>query len=597
MAETPSYLSLWEEALPEGMVSVYPTYKLKEAVGGETTYYISSEIKVSANRVSIQVAEREAEAGELLRDTSLRYIPDWTENLIYRSKIASLTSGNPKLQDVQKYFCKSSLLYFVNTFCWCLDPRRAQHPKTPFVTFPFQDDALKWVVGLIRFGRSGLEEKSREMGASWMAVVAAVWLALFYDMREALFMSMREEDVDDRTPSSLIGKARFCLNNLPEWMRAGWVEGGANDNSMKLLFPDTKSSIKGILSRGTAGRSGRATVCFNDEFAFVEDSTAVLAALSELSNSKIYLSTANGAGNEFYRMADDPATNKKTFHWTQHPLKNEESQRLKRNEPDMTEEIWASEQEIAYEVSTIGRVFSEFLSFPADDIPWIHVQEGQLVEYESAYDTYTSTDLGVSDPCSTLFMQIKTAPDEFKEFTAITYCFFAEHEARNMTAYDLRYYINQQNYRYRDHVIDMRTGVARDSGGRTWRENLADDKAKPYFSKFFRRRIEQGRPIVAVGKTNFVNSTIITFRKLLNTPGAIAISKYGCPNFIKAMQNWAFPIDKNTRLPIDKSDPNHDRWSHACKSALYLMDWLAGKGENRNTPKEHNYPAYNLSVR
>ena len=168
------------------------------------------------------------------------------------------------------------------------------------------------------------------------AVVTSVWLALFYDMREALFMSMREEDVDDRTPSSLMGKARFCLNNLPEWMRAGWVEGGANDNSMKLLFPETKSSIKGILSRGTAGRSGRATVCFNDEFAFVEDSTAVLAALSELSNSKIYLSTANGAGNEFYRMADDPATNKKTFHWTLHPLKNEESQRLKRNEPDMT---------------------------------------------------------------------------------------------------------------------------------------------------------------------------------------------------------------------------------------------------------------------
>lgn len=597
MAETPLLLSLWEDALPESLVSGYPSYKLQEAVGGETTYYISSETKVSSSRVAIEVGSREAEPGELLRDTSLRYIADWTDNLVYRSKVESQARGNTAIQSIEKQLCKSSILYFVNTFCWCLDPRRAQHPKTPFVTYPFQDDALKWLLGLIRSGRSGLEEKSREMGASWMAVVTAVWLALFYDLRESLFMSMREEDVDDRTASSLMGKARFCLNNLPEWMRAGWVEGGANDNSMKLLFPETQSTIKGILSRGTAGRSGRATVCFNDEFAFVEDSAAVLAALSELSNTKLYLSTANGAGNEFYRMADDPATNKKTFHWTQHPLKNEESQRLKRNEPDMTEEIWASEQEINYEVSTIGRVFPEFLTFPSEDIPWIHVQEGQMVEYENAYDTYTSSDLGVSDPCSTLFMQIKTAPDEFKHFTPITYCFFAEHEARGMTAFDLRYYINSQNYRYRDHVIDMRTGVARDSGDRTWRYNLADPEAKPYFSKFYKRYIEPGKPVITVGHVHYVKPTLLNMRRLLNTPGAIAVSKYGCPNFIKAMQNWSFPIDKNTRLPIPGSEPLHPRWSHACKSSLYLLDWVAGKGAGKEVKPEHNYPALKLSVR
>ena len=91
--------------------------------------------------------------------------------------------------------------------------------------------------------------------------------------------------------------------------------------------------------------------------------------------------------------------------------------------------------------------------------------------------------------------------------------------------------------------------------------------------------------------------TLITFRTLLNIPGAIAVSKHGCPNFIKAMQNWAFPIDKSTRMPLVDTDPNHDRWSHACKSALYLLDWLAGKGENTNQPKEHNFPAMRLSVR
>ena len=220
-----------------------------------------------------------------------------------------------------------------------------------------------------------------------------------------------------------------------------------------------------------------------------------------------------------------------------------------------------------------------------------------MVEYESAYDTYTSTDLGVADPCSTLFMQIKPAPPELERHGKICYCFFAEHEARNMTALDLRYYINNQGYRYRDHVIDMRTGAARDSGHRTWRDNLADDEAKPYFSKFYHRNVEPGPPIIAVGHVHYVKPTLLVMRKLLNIPGAIAVSKHGCQNFIKAMQNWSYPVDKNTRLPIPGSEPLHPRWSHACKSALYLLDWLAGKGENTGGKQEHNHPALRLNVR
>ena len=590
-------LTLWNEALPPESIPSWPGPKLAEAKGGETNYYIASEVKVSDSRSRIIVGERAAEVGEALRDPTMRFIPDWSENLSYRLETEQLVGDDPEMQSLERSLCKSSILYFVNTYCWTYDPRRKDNRKIPFATYPFQDDVLTWMVWLLSYGRGGLGEKSRDMGFSWMAVAMGVWLSVCFELTESLFMSMREEDVDNRKMGSLLGKVRFLVSNLPEWLRAGWVEHGQMDNSMSVGFPETKSSIQGILSRGTAGRSGRSTICFADEFAFVEESESVLAALTELSNSKVFLSTPNGMGNAFARMAEDPGTIKKTLHWYLHPLKNDDWAKWRRSEPDMTEELWAQEHGIQYETSTIGGVFTEFQTFPLEDVPWVHVQEGSFVEYDPAFDVYSTTDLGISDPCSTLFMQIKPAPDELKVFGNICYVFFAEHEARNMTAYDLRYYINQQPYRYREHIVDVRTGNAKESSGKSWKENLADDRIQPAYSKFFRRVIDPGKPVYVTGKRSYEDPTLEKMRTLLNIPGGVVFSKFGCPHAVRAMQNWSFPIDTETRKPRPGSSPEHSEWSHACKAILYLIDWLYKKGENAVYTPEWNYPAKQVNAR
>ncbi|KKL74923.1 hypothetical protein LCGC14_2060050, partial [marine sediment metagenome] len=446
----------------------------------------------------------------------------------------------------------------------------------------------------------GIEEKSRDMGASWMEAAIVVYLACFYQRMNSKMMSMRREDVDDRTTDSLLGKVRFLLNNLPPWMQGGWAEFGQHDNKMLMSFPETGASIEGLLSQGTAGRSGRGTVGFFDEFAFVEESHLVMDATSEIANSKIYVSTVNGMGNAFADMAHEEGVRKKSLHWrdSPHPLKNPEWYRWRAGEPDMNDERMAQEHDIIYETSTSGRVFPQFISVRPEGAPWGHVQDGELVQYDPAYDVCTATDLGVSDPCSTLLVQVKPAPPEISMFSKECLVFFAEHEARGMTAFDLRYLLNERPYHYRRHICDWRSGKQTDSSGSTWVKNFADPDAKPKYSTFYKTIIIPGPPVVMHGRRSGENKTLEQFRVLLNTPGAVVVSRHGCPHFIKAMQNWSFPMDRETKEPRTDSGPDHSPWSHACKAALYLVDDLYGtSGEAPSDDQDWDYPAYRLAIR
>src|SRR3990167_6175762 len=237
MAE--NLLTLWDEALAPEFIPKYPTYRLAVAKGGESTFGISDKITLGNGRQRIIVAERPAETGELLQDSILRYIPDWSDNFLYRIELLDKCRSSIDAQQIVRFYCKSSILYFANVFCWSFDPRRHPRKRTPFVTYEFQDDFITWLLWIIRHGHSAIGEKSRDMGMSWMSVILGVYLAIFYDDMEILFMSMRQEDVDDRGMKSLLGKARFLLNNLPEWMRAGWIEKMQGiDAEMDIKFPD-----------------------------------------------------------------------------------------------------------------------------------------------------------------------------------------------------------------------------------------------------------------------------------------------------------------------------------------------------------------------
>ena len=585
---TGNLLTLWPDALPAEAIPEYPSYDFLTApeAGTEVEKWPDTwEIDESID-IGVVVRQRPARPGEILRNSDLRFELDWSENIVWRTYILERSAKDPEFRALQWMLCKSSILYYFNTFCWTFDPRRVLDglsPQIPFVTYPFQDDLLTWSVWIMHIRDEGLIEKSREMGATWCYMALASWLCNFYPGTVIYPSSLREEDVDNRTEDSLFGKFRFLQRNLPEWLRNGWVEERSMcDSKMLLKLPDTGSVLRGQKTESTSGRQGRAACCIPDEFAHISDASAVLDAFALLSPTIFYISTPKGMSNEFARMAHDPAVKKKTLHWSQHPQKNKEWHRKEAAKPKNTVERMAQENEIQYETSTSGRVFSKFRSFPDPENPniWTHIQDGTLVEFDPVYNVTTSMDFGISDPTSLLYVQVKPAPVEYHYWTKKTLVFFAEREEVDLTALEWRHIINDTSYRYDKHIGDMRTGKQRDSMGRTWIKYLAAAIKVPEYSEKLGVSITSDeKPVVVTGRYNSEMEPIHRFREILSTPGAVAFSRHGVPHFIQAMQNWAFPIDKNTRTPIPGSSPEHSQWSHACKAGCYLIDYLFGKAK------------------
>ena len=596
--KAPSRRTLWPGAWDSADIPAYPTYTLLAAKAGDNTNAIVERVKVGLDQYSIVTGERPAIEGEVLFDEEMMRIPDVAENILYRMQLWEQAERDRARQEMLRQICRSDILFFINTFVWIGNPR--QRTTVPFVTFPYQDECITWIVDMIARHKDGLIEKSREMGYTWMVEAICAWLVLFTPDVAVYQMSLKEDDVDDKTQKSLLGKFRFILGKLPPWMHAGWdAKNSQLDKHMKITFPATNSLVTGILSQGAAGRGGRATWLLWDEAAHSKADEQVLTALASLSASSIIGSTPLGMGNEFARMAFDPRTDKRTLHYTLHPLKTKEWRDVERNNPRYTEETWSQEHEIRYETSTAGRVFPQLISFKTDEIQWTHIQDGEVAEYDPDLPVDTGQDYGISDPCAIVFAQVKTAPAEFHRHTKFTLVFFAEFERRNMDAYELRWFLNEQKYNYRFHVGDARSGTARNSSRSSWTGDLAKMPAPVEYSHIFRQTITPGPPVVVNVKRSKEDKTIDQFVKLLNTPGAIAINKFGCPRFVRCLQNWAKPLDRDTGQPISGSSPNHDDWSHLSKAALYLVDFLYDRLPGNEIQKETawDYPALTIAVR
>lgn len=275
-------LSLWSEALPPEAIPAYPKIELLRAKGGETTWDWDA-----VNKASLP---RPAEPGEQMRDADLKFIPDPTENLLYRIQVNQRAARDPAFAGLQREICKSSILYYVNVFGWTFDPRRIQSgldPELPFCTFPFQDEYLEWRLWTLKHQMAGVTEKSRDVGVSWLNMSANSYLINFFQGSVAYLTALREEDVCNKGVDSLFGKVRFFQSRLPAWLRNGWEPGSRDDIHMYLSIPDMNSAVRGQKVDSTSGRSGRATVVDADEFAHVQGGAEAQTAFMSIGKSVV----------------------------------------------------------------------------------------------------------------------------------------------------------------------------------------------------------------------------------------------------------------------------------------------------------------------
>lgn len=274
--------------------------------------------------------------------------PNYAPVLLKRSQLLTKIRKDPKLLVACKKVYKENPAQFLTDWAFTYDPRNVDIglPATvPFLLFRRQQEWVEWVMKNWRDRQDAVAEKSRDMGLSWLSVGIAATIWLFHPGVTIGFGSRKEDYVDKLDdPKSLFWKLRQFIQMLPKEFRPKNWEAPY----MRCVNHDNGSYILGEAGQNI-GRGNRTSIYFLDEAAFIERQELVDAALSQTSNCKIYLSTANGNSNPFYQKRHSGKYPVFTFHWKDDPRKTYEWYQKQQHMLDPT--ILAQEVDIDYNAS------------------------------------------------------------------------------------------------------------------------------------------------------------------------------------------------------------------------------------------------------
>lgn len=265
--------------------------------------------------------------------------PDYVAVWAWRQAQLELIRSTPDLLAGAKEFYRTHPIEFINHWCDTYDPRNAGTSapvRMPFVLFPRQEDLVLFLRDCLNGEESGLVEKCRDMGATWVCVAFSVWLWLFWPGASVGWGS-REQDLVDKIgePDSIFEKIRMLVRGLPrEFLPVGF-KFNEHMSFMKLANPETEATISGDTG-DNIGRGGRKLIFFKDESAHYKRPDLIEAALADNTRVQIDISSVNGPGNVFhrrreagvdwYRGASTPKgrTRVLVMDWRDHPAKSQE---------------------------------------------------------------------------------------------------------------------------------------------------------------------------------------------------------------------------------------------------------------------------------
>lgn len=258
---------------------------------------------------------------------------DPAEHLEYRLNIRRMAHNNPSVQRQLIQWSIADPLFFVNTFCWIIEPRGVG--KIPFNSWSNQDP---WLAALSKYSgvRDIKGDKSRAQGESWLLVADYFREFLLFQSCFQAFVSLDENTADNPdNPDSLGWKVDFLHENLPDWMKVPelWV-GGAHRKVSNHTWYNPKRSLHGVqlggnylqafASTGTAGKGGRRKRFGFDEAAFMDRARDLIENLRAVTDCRNVFSTPNGKGDYFAELMhrkDSWLTI--TLDWRDNPSQNE----------------------------------------------------------------------------------------------------------------------------------------------------------------------------------------------------------------------------------------------------------------------------------
>lgn len=246
----------------------------------------------------------ESPSSKFTRPTVLtkdQWPPDYEAIWRWRTSMIRKVQDDPRLAvSMRRYYStrpRELILDWMDTY----DPRRQGSKWIPFVMFERQDDLVQFLMELDRDGESGLIEKCRDMGATWICCGYSVYCWLFKD-DDATGWGSRKQDLVDvlGDPDSIFEKIRLLIKRLPPFFIPQEFKWSKHSSYMKLVNPENGSIIAGEAG-DNIGRGGRKTRYFLDEAAHVERPEKVESALGDNTNVRIDISSVNGVGNVFHR--------------------------------------------------------------------------------------------------------------------------------------------------------------------------------------------------------------------------------------------------------------------------------------------------------
>lgn len=265
--------------------------------------------------------------------------PNYTAVYARRAKMLGLMRSSKEAKIGALEYYRTRPVEFINDWIDTFDPRSALDPNLlthpPLVLFQRQIELVEFLHKCLTTPASGLIEKSRDMGATWVCVAFSVWLWRFMP-GAAVGWGSRKQDLVDQIgdPKSIFEKIRQAIKRMPRDLWPKGFDPRRHMSNMRVLNPENDASIIGEIG-DEIGRGGRTLIYFKDESAHYGHPELIEAALGQNTNVQIDISSVNGTGNVFHRkrmyglvwapgaeMAQNK-TNIFVFDWTENPLKDQ----------------------------------------------------------------------------------------------------------------------------------------------------------------------------------------------------------------------------------------------------------------------------------
>lgn len=251
--------------------------------------------------------------------------PDYSAIIAERIENLNRIRANPGLLRRLKGYYRDNPADFINDWGVTYDPRNAERglpTLVPFILFPRQREFIDYIIACWKNQRPGLCEKSRDMGATWVAIALACTLSIFHERLAIGFGSRKGEYVDKiGTLKPILPKGRMFMENLPTELSGGYVPW-RDAPYMRITIPETGSIISGEFG-DDIGRGDRASIFFVDEAAHLERPEFIEASLSQTTNCRIDMSSVRGMNNPFAQKRWGGKVEPFLFDWRSDPRKDQ----------------------------------------------------------------------------------------------------------------------------------------------------------------------------------------------------------------------------------------------------------------------------------